>query len=290
MLRSLIFSAALLCVPVPAVAADVELPSGGPFVPTPQQVVDQMLQLAGVNQRDFVIDLGSGDGRIVLTAAQKYRARGMGVDIDERLVEFSNLRARRQGLDGLVWFHQQDVLQTRISEATVLTLYLLPEMMRALQQRIYAELKPGARVVSHDFSFDGWLPDRSVTLELEEKYHITGKWQSSVHLWIVPAKIEGEWQVAAGGAGNKPFSMALRQQHQSVKGSVQRSGQAVEGRLEGNQIHFRLPTARGGAASEYRGTVEGEKMQGKVVINGKTVPWTATRTASRAIPASAPAQ
>lgn len=290
MFRSLVFSVALLCLPAPAAAADVELPSGGPFVPTPQQVVDQMLQIAGVNQRDFVVDLGSGDGRIVLTAAQKYRARGMGVDIDERLVEFSNLRARKQGLDGLVWFRQQDVLQTRISEATVLTLYLLPEMMRALQQRIYADLKPGARVVSHDFQFDGWLPDRSVTVELEEKYHITGKWQSSVHLWIVPAKVEGEWQVATGGAGSKPFSMTLRQQHQSVKGSLQGSGHALEGRLEGDQIHLKLPAARGGAASEYRGTVEGEKMQGKGMVNGKAVTWTATRIASRAMPASVPAQ
>lgn len=287
MLRSLVFSAVLLCMSVPAAASDIELPAGGPFVPTPQPVVEQMLQLAGVNQRDFVVDLGSGDGRIVLTAAQKYRARGMGVDIDERLIEFSNQRAHRQGLDGLVWFRLQDVLHTRISEATVLTLYLLPEMMRALQQRIYTELKPGARVVSHDFQFDGWLPDRSVTVELEEKYHITGKWQSSVHLWIVPAKVEGEWQVATGGAGNKPFSMGLRQQHQSVKGSVQGSGHALEGRLEGNQIHLKLPAARGAAASEYRGVVEGEKMQGKAMINGKAVPWTATRIASRAQPAPA---
>lgn len=287
MLRSLVFSAVLLCMSVPAAASDIELPAGGPFVPTPQPVVEQMLQLAGVNQRDFVVDLGSGDGRIVLTAAQKYRARGMGVDIDERLIEFSNQRAHRQGLDGLVWFRLQDVLHTRISEATVLTLYLLPEMMRALQQRIYTELKPGARVVSHDFQFDGWLPDRSVTVELEEKYHITGKWQSSVHLWIVPAKVEGEWQVATGGAGSKPFSMALRQQHQSVKGSVQGGGHALEGRLEGNQIHLKLPAARGAAASEYRGVVEGEKMQGKAMINGKAVPWTATRIASRAQPAPA---
>ncbi|MEK6591621.1 MAG: methyltransferase domain-containing protein [Pseudomonadota bacterium] len=282
MFRSLVFGAALLCMSASAAASDIELPTGGPFVPTPQSVVDQMLLLAAVNQRDFVIDLGSGDGRIVLTAAQKHRARGMGVDIDERLVEFSNARARRLGLDGLVWFRQQDVLETRISEATVLTLYLLPEMMRALHQRIYSELKPGARVVSHDFQFDGWLPDRSLTVDLEEKYHIDGKWKSSVHLWIVPAKVGGAWHVVAGEAGNKPFTIVLRQQFQLIKGSIRGGEQAIEGRLEGNLIHLELPAVKGrrGAAVEYRGTVDGDRMQGRVVLNGKTVSWTATRAAS----------
>lgn len=285
MFRSLVFGAALLCMSASATASDIELPTGGPFVPTPQQVVDQMLQLAAVNQRDFVIDLGSGDGRIVLTAAQKYRARGMGVDIDERLVEFSNARARRQGLDSLVWFRQQDVRDTRISEATVLTLYLLPEMMRALHHRIYSELKPGARVVSHDFQFDGWLPDRSVTVDLQEKYHITGKWKSSVHLWIVPAKVEGGWHVVAGGAGNRPFTMVLKQQFQLIKGGLQGGGQTIEGRLEGNLIHLSLPAVKGsrGAAAEYRGAVDGDHMQGRTVLNGKTVSWTATRAAPASV-------
>jgi hypothetical protein len=279
--RFWVVGAMLMCMTAPSAASEVTFQSGGPFVPTPQSVVDQMLQLAAVNQRDFVIDLGSGDGRIVLTAAQKYRARGLGVDIDERLIELSNIRARRLGLENLVTFRQQDVLDTRISEATVLTLYLLPEMMRALHQRIYSELKPGTRVVSHDFEFHGWPPDKSVTMDLEEKYHANGKFQSSVHLWIVPAKVEGWWQVVTQAAGGKPLTMVLNQQFQQVKGSIEESGQVVSGLLAGSLIQFELAPLKGrpGSTVEYRGTVDGDHMQGKTLLNGKSVSWTARRIA-----------
>lgn len=263
-------------------AADDILRSGGPYVPTPQAVVDEMLNLARVGPDDFVIDLGSGDGRIVLTAASRYHARGMGVDIDGELVDLSNAEARRQGVDKLVRFHQQDVLQTRISEATVITLYLLPELMHSLRDRIYSQLKPGARVVSHDFSFIEWLPDRKVTLDVAEKYAMPGPWQSTVFLWVVPAKVEGRWQVTVSESGNENLIFSFTQKFQQLEGAAVHGGgrnALQDGHLEGNSIRFRLPEVAAGrnALREFQGTVDGDTISGKIVSQGGTASWTAKR-------------
>lgn len=162
--------------------------SGGPYVPTPQRVVDAMLGIAGVTDRDYVIDLGSGDGRIVITAAQKYGARGKGYDIDGEMVERSTVAARKLKLEQRVHFEERDVLKADIREATVVTLYLLPDMMRALRDKLRGELRPGTRIVSHDFDFGDWKPERSVNLDLDEKYDVTGSWSSTIHLWTVPPR------------------------------------------------------------------------------------------------------
>jgi hypothetical protein len=181
----LLACAVLLCA---AVAHGAELDrTGGPYVPTPPAVVEAMLKLADVGPKDFVVDLGSGDGRIVLTAATKFKARGMGVDIDPELVEQANASARKLGVADRAQFQVQDVLKADVSRATVMTLYLLPGMMTNLHRKLLAELKPGTRIVSHDFTFDKWRPDRSITVETPEKYDLTGSWTSDVHLWIVPA-------------------------------------------------------------------------------------------------------
>ena len=169
-------------------AADVPL-SGGPYVPTPQQVVDEMLRIAGVTESDFVVDLGSGDGRIVITAAQKFGARGRGYDIDASMVERSVANARKAGVGQRVSFREEDVLKADIREATVVTLYLLPAMMNELRAKLLRELKPGTRIVSHDFDFGTWKPDRSVSIELNEKYDISGSWSSVIHLWTVPQPV-----------------------------------------------------------------------------------------------------
>ncbi len=177
----------VLAVP-PRVLADEPQLTGGPYVPTPQRVVDAMLGIAGVSERDFVIDLGSGDGRIVISAAQKFGARGKGFDIDGELVERSNLAARKLQLEKRISFEQRDVLHADIREATVITLYLLPDMMRLLRAKFLRELKPGTRIVSHDFDFGDWKPDSTVHLDLDEKYDVTGSWTSTIHLWTVPPR------------------------------------------------------------------------------------------------------
>jgi ubiquinone/menaquinone biosynthesis C-methylase UbiE len=177
----------LTAVSAAAVAQEPVL-SGGPYVPTPQRVVETMLGMAAVTDRDFVIDLGSGDGRIVIAAAQKYGARGKGYDIDDQLVERSNTKARDLKLEQRVFFEQRDVLKADIREATVITLYLLPEMMQALRAKLLRELRPGTRIVSHDFDFGDWKPERTVQLELDEKYDVTGSWTSTIYLWTVPSR------------------------------------------------------------------------------------------------------
>lgn len=185
LLGGLLLSALLVAANGARAAEDLVL-SGGPYVPTPQRVVDAMLAMANVSDRDYVIDLGSGDGRIVITAAQKFGARGKGYDIDGELVERSTAAAEKLKLADRVRFEKRDVLQADLSGATVITLYLLPAMMLELRAKLMRELKPGTRIVSHDFDFGDWQPELTVHLELDEKYDITGSWSSTVHLWTVP--------------------------------------------------------------------------------------------------------
>lgn len=140
------------------------IPEGGiplaPYVVTPPDVVDRMLELAEVRKGDLVFDLGSGDGRIVITAARKYGARGMGFDIDPQMVQRGRDNAGRAGVSGLVQFQLQDVLTVDLSPASVVTLYLLPDLNLMLRPRLLSQLRPGARVVSHDFHMGDWIPDR----------------------------------------------------------------------------------------------------------------------------------
>src|SRR5215510_14706523 len=166
----------------PAVAQEVETPKlDAPYVPTPQVTVDEMLRIANVGPQDVVVDLGSGDGRIVITAAQKFGARGFGVELDWRLNLQAVENARHAGVESRVRFLEQDLFKTDLSEATVVTTYLLPFMMLKLRS-VLLELKPGTRVVSHDFDFGDWRPDQKTYV------------RKNVFLWIVPAKVAGRWQ------------------------------------------------------------------------------------------------
>ncbi len=139
--------------------APQEEPLLAPFVATPQEVVDQMLRMAEVRKDDVVYDLGSGDGRIVITAARRYGARGIGFEIDPKLVRLSRENARRAGVEHLVEFREEDVMTVDLSPATVVTLYLFPEANLKLRPRIQTQLRPGSRVVSHDFSMGDWRPE-----------------------------------------------------------------------------------------------------------------------------------
>ncbi|MBI4529563.1 MAG: class I SAM-dependent methyltransferase [Deltaproteobacteria bacterium] len=132
-----------------------------PFVPTPPEVVDRMLQLAQVTEDDVIYDLGSGDGRILITAAKRYGARGVGVEIDSDLVERSRSQARKSGVSQLIEFREQDAFTVDVSPATVVTLYMLPEFNAKLRPLLEKQLKPGSRVVSHDFPVEGWIPSRA---------------------------------------------------------------------------------------------------------------------------------
>ncbi len=265
-----------------AAAADVER-TGGPYVPTPQVVVDAMLALANVGPLDFVVDLGSGDGRIVLTAAQRYSARGLGVDIDPELVKQSNADAKKRGLSARASFRQEDVLQAKIDEATVVTLYLLPGMMQQLQAKFSKELKPGTRIVSHDFPFGDWKADREVSVDVPEKYGTPGHWKSTLFYWVVPARVHGAWHLSAPGLIEQ-LPLALDQRFQFVLGEATEDGRRVSignGKLEAEHITFRL--ALSGGSAEFRGVVQGDRMSGVAVHGGRSIPWSAARGAAASL-------
>ncbi len=150
-----------------------------PYVPTPQTVVDRMLTIAKVNKNDVLYDLGSGDGRIVITAAQKYGTRGVGIDINPERIKDANNNARQARATDLVEFRQQDLFQTDFSEATVVTLYLLPEVNLKLRPKLLKELKPGTRIVSHAFDMGDWQPERVEKVD-----------GSTIYYWVVPDKAQ----------------------------------------------------------------------------------------------------
>jgi hypothetical protein len=274
-----IFAVASTAVAPHACAADF-VRSGGPYVPTPQEVVDRMLEVAEVTAGDFVMDLGSGDGRIVLTAASRYQARGRGIEIDPDLVEWSTSEARRRGLDKLAQFRSEDALKTRIDEASVLTLYLLPELMNGLRDRIYNELKPGARVVSHDFRFKDWIPDRSVTMDIDEKYGSAGAWQSTIYLWIVPAKVAGRWSATTHEPDARRYVFSFSQTFQHVAGEAHADAARVpikDAHIAGSRIRFALPAGTGAPARRFNGTIAGDSMTGVIETPEGGVRWSATR-------------
>jgi len=263
------------------IAAEEIVKDGGPYVPTPQVVVDAMLDIAGVGPRDFVVDLGSGDGRIVLTGATRHRASGMGVDIDGELVDLANARAQNLGVAQRVQFHRQDVFAADLSRATVLTLYLLPGMMERLRPKLLKELKPGTRIVSHDFDFGEWKPDRSVDVQTPEKYDITGSWTSTVHLWTVPAAVEGAWIGSLSDGRGRPFRLEVKQRYQHFEGRVVRDAQVLvlrDARIDGTHIRFSAPGADG-RPEIFTGTVQDGRISGDLRTGNATaaVRWSAAR-------------
>ncbi|MGZ5089626.1 MAG: methyltransferase domain-containing protein [Burkholderiales bacterium] len=268
-----------LCIMPSAVAAEQELDrTGGPFVPTPQVVVDQMLRIANVGAKDFVVDLGSGDGVIVLTAASQLKAAGYGVDIDPALVKYSNAEANRLGIADRASFHVQDVFKADLSRATVITLYLLPSMMVNLRPKIFLESRPGTRVVSHDYNFDEWQPDDQIVLDVPEKEKVNGVPRATISLWIVPARVQGKWQVQVDGG--ERYDVTLRQKYQSITGSASAPGKDTKltyASLRGEEISFTM--IEGSARRGFTGKVSGDAMQGTVELGaGRTARWSASRS------------
>jgi protein-L-isoaspartate O-methyltransferase len=211
-----------------------------PFITTPPEVVERMLELARVRPEDLVVDLGSGDGRIVIAAAQKFGARGLGIELDGALVHKSRDAARAARVSEKVNFIQGDVLVAGISEATVVTVYLLPALMAKLQARFIDELAPGTRIVSHAFAMAGWAPDRSETVRLKQRHRGQGD-ESTLHLWIVPADVRGVWR----GAGTQ---VRIEQNYQRIEVD------GAAGRLTGRDI----------AWSGFRGRVDGGRIVGEL--------------------------
>ena len=255
--------------------------TGGPYVPTPQVVVDEMLRIGKVGPADYVVDLGSGDGIIVLTAATRLKARGFGVDIDPELVKRANAEAKKRGVSDRASFHVQDVFKADISKATVVTLYLLPGMMVDLRPKILAELRPGTRVVSHDYHFADWVPEDQYSWDVPEKEKVNGVPRATVYLWYVPARVAGRWQVRMGPPGEAQYELTLSQTYQDIDGSVSGSGlrgaKLTQSRLHADEISFAFTSGRD--RHLFRGRVSDDSMEGTVQLAGGkgAAKWTATR-------------
>ena len=246
------------------------------YVPTPQVVVDAMLRMAKVGPGDTLIDLGSGDGRIVVNAARTYGARGLGVELDRHMLGLAIESARREGVADRARFVEQDLFQTDLTGATVITTYLLPEMNLRLRPRLLA-LAPGTRIAAHDYHMGDWLPDESVTLDVPEK-RVGNPGVSYVYLWRVPASVAGRWQsglMVRGTSMEAEFSFSQR--YQTISGDVKFGAATALVRnasLSGDAISFDFEVAPGGGGApaqyEYRGRVNGKVMEGMVIVRDRT--------------------
>jgi len=265
----------LLALPLAALAADKPPVDAGPYVPSPQSVVADMLKLAEIGPQDFVVDLGSGDGRIVLTAAKVFGASGFGVEIKDELVKLSNEAAKKEGVADRVKFIKADLFKTDISRATVLTMYLLPHTVNMLKEKLLTELKPGTKILSHDYPLSGWLPEKYEQMDLEDKVKISGVTTTLIYLYMVPAQVQGRWSAQVpGSVGKGPLTLNLKQQVTRVSGSGRLEGKEValeDLKLRGEQFSFGLA----GGKAAFTGKVKNGVIEGEVDTGGAKAPWSA---------------
>ena len=234
------------------------------WVPTPQALVDKMLDMAKVTPKDFVIDLGSGDGRTVITAAKR-GARALGIEYNPDMVELSKHNAAREGVSDRASFMKADLFESDFSKATVITMFLLPDINLKLRPKIL-DLRPGTRIVSNSFTMGEWNADQTATVTDGCNTYCTAL------LWIVPAKVEGKWQLPQG-------ELTLKQDFQMISGTL-KSGvngmPVMNGRLNGERISFTI------GGDHYTGRVNGNTMAGAVKSGASSGKWNATRTGKMA--------
>ena len=242
-----------------------------PYVQTPQPVVDAMLKLAGVNGRDYLIDLGSGDGRI--------GTRGFGVDYVGTLVQLANDNAAKAGVADRVRFEERDIFKTDLSAATVVAFYLLPDFNLELRPKLLEELRPGTRLVSHDGDMGDWPPDAKIVVDAPGKTVGVEK-KSTIYLWVVPAMVMGEWTTRIPlGNGTKAVTLDLAQSFQSLSGAATvREASIVLERayVQGQFVFFRFPYD--GGTVRFQGRATKDRIVGRVTTpDGRTHPWRALR-------------
>jgi hypothetical protein len=225
----LLSALALLAAPPAAAQAREEVP----FITSPDNVTLEMLRIADVGPRDHVIDLGSGDGRIVILAARRFGATGLGVEIVPDLVKQSIRSAQDAGVADKVSFREQDLFKTDLSQATVITMYLLQEVNMELRPRVL-QLKPGTRIVSHDWDMGDWQPDQTVVVPVPDKKVGLEKF-SRVHLWVVPAQVEGLW---CGTGGARGAQLRVAQRHQMFAANLTSGpvSRALAGMIQGAEL------------------------------------------------------
>jgi SAM-dependent methyltransferase len=271
-----------------------------PYVSTPDEVVAEMLRIANVGKDDVVYDLGCGDGRIVITAAKMYGCRGVGIDINPERIKESRENAIKAGVSDKVQFIQMDLFEAKIREASVVTLYLLSGVNLRLRPRLFRELSPGSRVVSHEFGMGKWEPDATTSVKAENyrdpylfnywDQQIADYWRThKVYLWIIPGNVNGTWQLTIPDiAGKSEFTLRFDQEFQRVRGQVLDSASSIavfvkNVEIRGNMLHFALEGRLQGSTESMRfeGIVQGNTMRGTIEIESSPrkgkIKWTAKR-------------
>lgn len=244
---------ALGCIATPARAVNKDVP----YVPTPEEVVAEMLKQAQIRPGDLLYDLGCGDGRIVVTAARQYNARGIGVDIDPQRIAESNANAQAAGVSDRVKFVTGNLFDMDFKDADVVTLYLLPTVNMKLRPKLLSELRPGVRVVSHAFDMGDWAPDNELNVDPDGQ---------TVYLWIIPAKAAGDWSATLKSpSGEQKAELKLEQKFQNVTGTATIDGKPhkiTDGKLRGKELTFTLTAS---PATKYTATIEGDKLTGESI-------------------------
>ena len=240
------------------------------WVPTPDAVVDRMLRMAQVTPGDYVVDLGSGDGKIVILAAQRFGVRGLGIEYDPDMVELSRCLAREARVAEMTRFERGDIFASDFTQATVVTMYLLPELNRRLRPLLFARMKPGTRIVSHQFTMGDWQPDESSSVD-----------DKASHFWVIPANAGGHWKLTwRGEPGEGGGDLTLVQTFQKIGGRVRfRELEAGlrDARLRGDRIAFELMDETGVLRS-FTGRILGDRIEGTALgPDGRPVAFTAVR-------------
>ena len=268
-----------LCAAAPALAQGAEEKDNiaGPYVPTPWVIVDEMLKLAGIRGEDVVYDLGSGDGRLVITAAKRFGARGVGVELQTELVELARIGAKHEGVADRVKFVQGDLFETDIKDASVVMLYLLPRFVTRLVPRLRAELRPGTRIVSHDYPLAPWPHDRELSMDVAEKEMISGTSWTRLYYYVVPARVQGVWELTLPRAlADAPLVVQITQEPHATGGLIHHGNAELFLRdltVRGEGVRFGLLYRSRLIA--FEGTVNGKTMTGEARAGSVREPWTA---------------
>ncbi len=257
-----------------------------PYEPSEYEVVEKMLKLANVTGDDIVYDLGCGDGRIVITAAKQFGAKGVGIDIDPVRIKESMENAIQAKVTDRVRFIEQNLFEADIREATVMMLFLWPEVNLRLRPKLFRELTPGVRIVSHEHDMGEWDADGTVRVDTDD-------WRHIIHFWILPANVSGIWEWTSGDGEGKRYTLTLNQKFQKATGALS-SGNLLlpisDIAIEGDMLRFTVdePAGNRTVTSRFEGKVRGDEIEGAMVSKTERGAcersWTAKRDPSTAVP------
>lgn len=230
-----------------------------PYVSTPYEIVSEMIRLADVKAGDVVYDLGCGDGRLVIEAVKRTGCRGVGIDIDPERIKESRANAKAAGVEDRVSFVEQNFFVSDIRAATVMLIYLFPDINIRLRSKFLSEMKPGSRLVSHSFDMGDWRPDVTSNVLAQR-----------VYLWVIPANVTGTWRWTAPGKGKSLCTLEVDQRYQQIQGTLSRGGEKTalaDARVAGDRIAFSIEEEANGAKTirEFAGTVKGNTLTGTIV-------------------------